>query len=260
MSVDIGKMYDWLAPEYDRDVYGLLGSGRNAALAQVRAHVKGSDAMQVVDLGAGTGESLVVLRDAFPGAKLAGVDISAEMLAVAAKKTAVRTIVADAAKVAEHFDPATVDLALMHFITTFIDVPGTLRGCREVLRPGGYLSVVSSVMGAFPNLLRDIGLKIASLEEIMAVNPVPAGTDALGDAMRRAGLEVVAIEEVVKPVTFPSAQECLDFGLKSGFFTHIINALGDERIAAAAPALESVFPIDDEYRAVAVLARRPLEA
>lgn len=257
MTLDIGKLYDGLADGYDHDVHGLLGSGRAAALAQIATSVPSRADMTLVDLGAGTGTSLAALASRFPGAQAVGIDISSEMLSVAATKLPLRSIVADAATASEHLPPSSVDLALMHFITTFVDVGKTLRGCREILRPGGYLSVVSTVFGAFPRVLSDVALKIATIDEIMAVNPVPMGRDALVDDVRAAGFEIVAVDEVLEPVTFPTGDELLDFGVKSGFFTHIITALGEERIAAARAALEPLFPIADEYRAVAVLARLP---
>ncbi|AKV00390.1 2-heptaprenyl-1,4-naphthoquinone methyltransferase [Labilithrix luteola] len=257
MSVDIAKLYDGIATDYDRDAYGLLRAGRDAGLAQVRSSVESHPGMNVVDLGAGTGESLVTLGKTFPGASLAGIDLSAEMLAIAEKKIAFRSIVSDAAKVADHFEPQTVDLALMHFITTFVDVPGTVRACHQILRPGGYLSIVSTTLEAFRKLLNEVGLKLASMDELMKANPVPTGADALTNILREAGFEIVAVENVVRPVSFPSPLETMDFGVKSGFFTHIIEALGADRIMSSALALESAFPIADEYRAAAILARRP---
>lgn len=257
MELDLGKLYDGLASSYDRDEYRLLGTARDAGLAQIAQHVAARQPMSVVDLGAGTGESLRVLHERFPGASLCGVDVSAQMLAVAAQKLPLRAVVASAEHVAQHVPAASADLMLMHFITTFVDVPATLRACCQVLRPGGYLSIVSTTLGAFPRLLAEVGLKIATWEEIVAAGPAPADAASLAQMARDAGLEVVQVQEVTRDVVFPSTQACFEFGRSSGFFTHLIEALGEERILAREALVAPAFPLADRYLAAAILVRRP---
>lgn len=256
MPLDIGKLYDSIASHYDSDVFGLLSAGRTAAVAQITKIVPSRPRTRIVDLGTGTGESLAALAPSFAGARISGIDLSAEMLAVARRKIDLQAIVANAENVGAHVEDATVDLALMHFLTTFIDVRSTLEACQRALRPGGFLSVVSTTQEAFGALRREIGLRIATDEELRAASPAPSDPDVLLALVRDAGLEIVAVEHVVRKVKFTSFAQCLDFGVKSGFFTHIIASLGEERVQAASQ-LDALFPIADEYRGVAILAKRP---
>lgn len=256
MDIDMGRLYDGIAATYDRDAHGLLRLGRNTGLSQVSEAFASTSPTSIVDLGAGTGESLVAMHARYPDATLLGVDVSADMLAVAAGKVPVQVIVDSAEHVAQHVPAASADLVLMHFITTFIDVPATVQACAQVLRPGGYLSIVSTTLGAFPKLSQ-VALQVATWEEIVSAGPAPANADTLVDIAREAGLEVVRVEEVTKEVVFESAEACFDFGRSSGFFTHLIAAMGEERILSSLPAVASAFPITDRYLAAAVLVRKP---
>lgn len=257
MDIDMGRLYDGLADTYDRDHHGLLSHARNAGLAQIADALRSRAPESIVDLGAGTGESLVVLRAQYPDATLTGVDVSADMLAVAARKVPLNVIVDSAEHVAQHMPAASADLVLMHFITTFIDVPHTVRACAQVLKPGGYLSIVSTTLGAFPRLLQDVGLKVATWEEIVSAGPAPADAATLAGIARDAGLEIVRVEEVTKDVVFESAEACFEFGNSSGFFTHLIAAMGEERVLTNMPKVASAFPIADRYLAAALLVRKP---
>ncbi len=260
MTVDIGKLYDSIASHYDGESLDLLSAGREMAVEQIARHAPKHAGLSVIDLGSGTGATLVSLAPRLLEPRLHAVDLSAEMLAIARSKLEVTTIVADAAALGRHFEPGSVDVITMHYLTTFIDVPATLRVCRDLLRPGGLLSVVSTTQEAFAALRREVGHRIASEAELRQASPAPDDATALAGAVREEGLEICAIEPCVRPVTFPSFEACLDFGFKSGFFTHIIESLGRDRVASAAPLLGPLFPIDDEYRGAVILARRPISA
>jgi ubiquinone/menaquinone biosynthesis C-methylase UbiE len=255
MATNIGTLYDGIAKHYDESALGLLSLGRKAAISQIDRSVPRRAGLCIVDLGAGTGESLVALASEFPGAELIGIDISEAMLAVGREKLSLTTIVADATAVDEHVEANSIDLALMHYITTFVDVAKTVEACGRVLRPGGFLSVVSTTQEAFATLRREIGHRIATEEEIRAASPAPDSGDSIERTLRDAGFEIVATDSVSEPIVFTSFTECLEFGEKSGFFTHIIAALGEHRVQAAAQ-LNALFPLFDVYRGVAILARK----
>jgi hypothetical protein len=86
--MDIGKLYDQsIAGTYDQDQWGLLSGGRNTAFRQIQAHVA---KRRVND--AGTGESLLKIKELFPEAKLHGIDLSSEMLDIAKTKLSFNAI------------------------------------------------------------------------------------------------------------------------------------------------------------------------
>lgn len=254
--MDIGKLYDQsIASTYDRDENGLLSGARALATRQIQAHVAAGSVKSILDLAVGTGESLVELRALFPEAQLNGIDLSAEMIRLAEEKLEFNAIVDDVLNTAKHFAPESMDLALMHFLTTFVDGDDAVAKTSQMLKPGGYYSIVSSTFEAFPTIY---ALARAMLPEafLRSANPAPENTDAIVSFCTHAGLEIVAVERFTKAVSFASFEELYRFGMTSGFFTHILCHLDEAQLAGFA-AIEGVFPLTDQYCGSVVLARRP---
>lgn len=258
--MDIARLYDeHIADHYDDDRYGLLEGGRTLALQQLARRVAAlppNGARRVVDLALGTGASLLGAHALLPAASLHGIDISSRMLEVArARIVDVHAILDDAANVGRHFERGTVDVALMHFLTTYIDGRQVVADVARTLRPGGLLSIASTTWAAFPTLQTLLG-HLVPPDEQRAINPAPASADVVAGFLTAAGLEVVERGEFSASVSFASFDELHHFGLHSGFFTHIIEALSDEVIDMARQ-IEGVFPFEDTYKAAVLLARAP---
>ena len=78
--MNYGKLYDeQVAQIYDKDEYGLLQGVRSLAVSQILESGL-PQKCTVLDLGVGTGESLVALRHHVRGGHFIGVDLSAKML------------------------------------------------------------------------------------------------------------------------------------------------------------------------------------
>jgi S-adenosylmethionine-diacylgycerolhomoserine-N-methlytransferase len=60
--------------------------GRGSILKEIRARLTG--ATEIVEIGCGTGRNLAHLARIFPEARITGIDLSPEMLAIAARRTA----------------------------------------------------------------------------------------------------------------------------------------------------------------------------
>jgi ubiquinone/menaquinone biosynthesis C-methylase UbiE len=256
--MDIGELYDeHIADTYDSDALGLLRGGRELALQQLAPHLRALEGDVVVDLALGTGESLLALKPRLPGARLHGIDISARMLAVARQKLPeVHTIHDDAARVGQHFGPGSVDVALMHFLTTYIDARAVIRDVAIALKPGGYLSLVSSTYESFP-AIHALALSVLPPELIKSVNPAPEGGAELAELMRAAGLDVVEQANFERPIAFEGPAELALWGMQSGFFTHVLSVLPPAQLQALASQSEH-FPLQDRYQAAALLARKPM--
>jgi SAM-dependent methyltransferase len=258
--MDYGQLYDeHIVDSYDQDRFGLLGGARAVGLAQIAATDLPADAT-LLDLGVGTGETLAALAPRFPRARRIGVDLSARMIEVARRKVALEAHVDDACNAAAHVPAGSVDLAIAHFLTTFVDRPRLFAAARTVLRPGGFFSVVGSCTGAFRRAREAIGPLFADEATLRRANPTPDGPDALADEVRAAGFDLVAVERFGKPVVFDSAHEAVHFARTSGFFTHILEALElDDATVVSVLDIPGVFPFEDEYEAAIVLARAPGE-
>lgn len=253
--MDIGQLYDQtIATHYDQDAYGLLAGGRGLAFQQLDAHANGMT--DVLDLAAGTGESLVAVRKRWPASRLSGIDVSKKMLDIARAKLAFRAIHDDVANAGRHVPTDSVDAILMHYLTTFVNGATVVAETAKLLRPGGCYSIVSTTFEAFPRLFQ-IGLKLLSEEAIRQMAPAPRDMAEVASYMSRAGLEVVAMGEFKKTLEFSDFATFYEFGLNSGFFTHIFTQCEPEDLASFA-RMDGVFPLVDEYRASVVLARKPL--
>ena len=100
----------------------------------------------VLDLACGTGDFTVVLLRQFPDARVTGVDITPEMLAIARQKltgsAGVTFCTGDAQDLAA-FSDATFDLVVCAFgFRNFPDKEKALAACHRVLKPAGRLIVL----------------------------------------------------------------------------------------------------------------------
>ncbi|MBA4066708.1 MAG: 2-heptaprenyl-1,4-naphthoquinone methyltransferase [Isosphaera sp.] len=137
----IADAYDWLADANERPA-------RRAGVKLLGP--KSGEA--VLELGFGTGNEVLELAGLVgAGGRVAGIDVSPGMLAVAQRKVAanppaakVDLSVCDARELA--FPPASFDAAYTSFTLELFaaaDIPVVLAGVRRVLKPGGRLGVVS---------------------------------------------------------------------------------------------------------------------
>jgi len=253
--MDYGKLYDeHVADTYDADALGLLTGVRNLALAEIKATTLPPDAT-IVDLGAGTGLTLAALVDRFPQGRMVAIDLSARMLEVAQKRLKLEAHVDDVHNIGNHVAPASVDLALAHFLTTFVDRPKLFRATAATLRPDGLLSVVSTTREAFRGVRTNVDRLLGQGGLMGELSPGPETGDTLAAELRAAGFEIVAQETFRKPVVFQSFKEGLKWGKESGFFAHVVESLGPIKVALLSVLTLGMFPFHDEYIGVAILAR-----
>jgi SAM-dependent methyltransferase len=119
------------------------GWGAYAFRVESRALLRAAgavDGLRVLEAGCGTGRMTEIL--ARRGARAAGLDIDAAMLAVAAQHTSAPLILGDAA--ALPIRAATFDLAIAVTLCEFVDaVPAVFAELARVVRPGGRFIVGS---------------------------------------------------------------------------------------------------------------------
>ncbi len=251
--MDYGKLYDeQVADSYDLDELGLLAGVRALAVAAVgRENLP--DSPSVLDLGAGTGEGLVALGPRVAGGRLIGIDLSERMLAIARQKIALETHVDDACHAGRHVADGSIDLVLAHFLTSFVDRRQLFQVARRALRTEGILSVASTTYEALLNMRRAASALLGDGALVDAAAPSPESGEAMAAELRECGFTVRAVETYRTPITFQTFDECLAWGLRSGFLTHVVAALGPDRVNALRH-VPGVFPFQDEYVGVAITA------
>lgn len=112
--------------------------GRERILHRIKAV---SNPQRILEVGCGTGRNLQSLRRIFPHAEITGVDLSADMLEIAKRKTSDVTLIRQPydAPIAGDFDLVLFSYALSMFN------PGweqAIQAAKVDLSPGGMLAVV----------------------------------------------------------------------------------------------------------------------
>jgi S-adenosylmethionine-diacylgycerolhomoserine-N-methlytransferase len=140
--------------------------GREALLRQVGASVSPA---RVLEVGCGTGKNLVQLGRQFPQARLWGLDLSGDMLAVAKKKLqnlAPRLTLIQAAYDRPVEDQPFFNLVVFSYVLSMFN-PGweeALSAARRDLAPGGAIAVVDFHDSPFPVFKRWMGLNHVRLD------------------------------------------------------------------------------------------------
>jgi demethylmenaquinone methyltransferase/2-methoxy-6-polyprenyl-1,4-benzoquinol methylase len=213
-----GEMFDRIAARYDMMNRVLsFGMDKGWRRRTVKALCLG-EAPHVLDLATGTGDLAIEIARRVPGATVIGIDPSAQMLAIAARKVAKHGL---AERVAFELGDAqqlplancSVDAATIAF--GIRNVPDRVRGLRElarVVRPGGRIAVLElgeprkGMLGAaarfhcrqvIPRLgaLLSGAKEYAYLQRSMAAFPA---AEEFARIMGTAGLHVIE----VTPLTF----------------------------------------------------------
>jgi len=192
-SRHVRREYDSEAGRYDRRWERYT----RESLALLRPLLDGRPAGEVLDLGCGTGALVPKLSGwGVPVRSYTGVDLSPEMLRVAARRRGVgfpvRLVAAEAEELpfrAESFDTVATASSL-HFWT---DPRAALRGAARVLRPGGRILLVDWARDALPVRVLDLALRAAtrgrSHHRVYTVREVRALLEDAGFGVRTAERE-----------------------------------------------------------------------
>ena len=147
--IDVYKLFDRIAARYDLfnriSSFGLDISWRR----RLAASLKGQRQLKVFDLATGTGDLLLSMFDASCDISSAvGIDASAEMLAIAAKKLAQRGLahkvsLKQADVLSLDFPDGQFDAVTCAFgVRNFTDTDAALKQMFRVLKPAGRLLIL----------------------------------------------------------------------------------------------------------------------
>ena len=199
---------------------------------------------RVLDVGCGPGNISAIA--ASRGASVVGVDLSEEMLSVAAElHPGIEFRRGDAEELP--FDFGTFDAVVGNLV--ILHVGDSERAAAEfarVLRPGGRLALTT---WDTPERSRFTGLFLEAISEVGAEPPpeMPAGParfnfaveDPFTDLLEAAGFDDVSVAHVAQPATFSSAGELWDGFLSSSVrIVAVISAQPESTQAAIRAAFD----------------------
>ena len=139
---DAARLYGEWASTYDADVFGKLGFTGSARIAELLAHFLPDPDQPVVDLGCGTGAVGRRLAQ-LSVARIDGIDLSPEMLAVAASTGAYRNLtVGDLNALPADLDTTYAASVSAGTFTTGHVGPDAVPSLMQLLRPAGLVAWV----------------------------------------------------------------------------------------------------------------------
>ena len=145
---EVQRMFDNIAPTYDRLNHLLSLSIDKAWRRRVMRKVRRMKPQRILDLATGTGDLAINMAKRMPKAKIMGVDLSEKMLAVAAEKVRRKGLddhIALYQGDAENLDleDGVMDVVTVAFgVRNFGNIEQGLREIWRVLASGGHLVIL----------------------------------------------------------------------------------------------------------------------
>ncbi len=210
----IADRYDRNAELYERWWAPVLAPAAARLLERaepwVRASLRETGTLQIVDIGTGTGALAIEAVARWPGVTVTGVDVAAGMLDVAARRASrllsraqadrIRWVEAEADR--SGLVQASADLCISSFVLQLVpDRAAALREALRILRPGGRLCFVTWQAGrdafepadAFDEAVYDLELEEPEYEEEARAGDLRSPRTAARE-LRGAGFQHVSAE------------------------------------------------------------------
>jgi len=192
-------------------LYDKYAGVQNQAAFELAASLKNNNFSKILELGCGTGNYTLMLRNSFRGARIRALDISEEMINVAQNKLKnkdVEFIVADAEKIIpDMIDPINFDLITSNACFQWLTDPGkTLRGYAKLLCRGG--SVDFSIFG--PRTFCELNTALKSVLQESRLDSAYFCNHASLKAMLKDNFKSVKINEVCYQESFGSLRGLLE--------------------------------------------------
>jgi demethylmenaquinone methyltransferase/2-methoxy-6-polyprenyl-1,4-benzoquinol methylase len=139
--MDARELFAPLGPTYDRYAR-LLSFGQDPRWRAFLVSRIPPEARRVLDVATGTGAVALELVAAQPERRIVGIDLSAEMLAVARERVDDRVELYEGRAESLPFADAEFDALTFTYLLRYVDdVPATLRELARVVRPGGVVAM-----------------------------------------------------------------------------------------------------------------------
>lgn len=219
---DLSSFYNTISKAYTDSNKEILSKVQAVFIQQLQAHDVISDAETVLDLAAGDGEVLKLLQSQYGNLMLAGIDISEEMLSLAKKKLAFTALCGSLEDAESLVKGDKFDLAIAHFVISYVGAETLLRQAAKTNRQQGYLHISTTTLEAFPALQEKLKAAKTSLNPFVRlcyyayqrglkrIN-LPCNSTQLIQQARAIGYVLVDHQTISLPLRFNSSTELANF-------------------------------------------------
>jgi ubiquinone/menaquinone biosynthesis C-methylase UbiE len=242
------RVHDSVAAGYNSGS-GIIADKNREVAANLGARLRQrTGPLAVADLGVGDGAMLAQLAALGLPLKMTGLDVSAAMLRLAAARVPLSTVHAPAQRAREVLPAAAFDVVLAHFILAYVDRFTLLEQVRDLLAPGGVLSLVTTTEEGggpffegldrfFHQSRNPIKRAIGRVcDRAIAQSHVPESFATLEADIHAAGLVVLRRETMRQHITFNDAAAAYRFGIEEGWAANFLAMPGVPVRAAQALA------------------------
>ena len=141
----VRQHWDWRAADFDLEAsHGLLNDTQSRAWHELMSRIAGEEALDVLDVGCGTGFLSLLLAEL--GHRVTGIDVADAMLTMARRKAAALGLTVDfrnSDAEAPELPASGFDLIVERHVLWTLPRPAfALESWRQLLRPGGRLLLI----------------------------------------------------------------------------------------------------------------------
>ena len=217
------------------DQFGAISESHRIALEQFSAlDLDTRSTCKVLDLGVGDGAFLKRLKIKLPHAEFTGVDVSSAMLKIAQETLPLTTIESSAEHILNYIPAQSQDLVLAHFINAYMPTSTLFTAARQLVRPSGYFSMITTTYDSFPlaqQYLADCiakGTLLSSVvghyyKSVVKQTPVAASKTELLSAFKAHHFEVVKHYRLEIPLVFDDIEALAAFGIDGTWFLNSLS-------------------------------------
>jgi len=210
---------------YDRDMFNIFKTTRESLLSSLYNKTNIHD---VLDVGSGTAETLIFLKNIFGDINVVAQDLSTGMLEVAKKKdSCIRTIECDVLNIkASLKENEKFDLITMCYLMGYVNPYNVLPILKDLTKDDGYIFIATSLSTNLPfaeSVGKQFGIDTEKPKEDIFI---PSKAEDFIKVVEDCGLDVVDFRTFTKKVTFESLGDCYDFIYTQGWGYQIIEAAG----------------------------------
>jgi len=216
-------LYDQISDRYDLDFGGVRAAARRQCVEQIARQI--DSAHTVLDCAVGVGDILEEIRSQVRVEQFIGNDISPEMLKLATARVGggFRGINGSAMEIEQHVESGSQCLVLSHLLYDYCDSTELLRIAYRLLRPGGYVSVMSTTKSQYDGYFWQQANRFPRILKLVDFRrKVEEGTTPESHAhhmalLENSGFEIVEQDSLKFPLTIHDGKEAWSALFESGW-------------------------------------------